>query len=258
MPVKILLTVAFLLVMMHNPMLLSAQDSTATRDGNKLKTSDNSSPEGLTAKDVIDTYLKAIGGREKLKSVKDRTTIMLGDMMGQTLNIFINQKAPNKLRQTIRSGEMKQTLIYDGKKGEMILGDKKIKLKGKELDKLKADAEMNFLFNPAEYGVTLELTGIENVDSTKCYKIAMSSGGGAKWDQFYSIESGLKIREDKEYETPDTNLVQETYYSDYREVDGLKFPFKMKQIFGLQTIDLTVISIIINQGLEDIIFEIHD
>ena len=136
MPVKILLTVAFLLVMMHNPMLLSAQDSTATRDGNKLKTSDNSSPEGLTAKDVIDTYLKAIGGREKLKSVKDRTTIMLGDMMGQNLNIFINQKAPNRLRQTIRSGEMKQTLIYDGKKGEMILGDKKIKLEGKELDKL--------------------------------------------------------------------------------------------------------------------------
>ena len=52
--------------------------------------------------------------------------------------------------------------------------------------------------------------------------------------------------------------MQETYYSDYRDVDGLKFPFKLKQIFGLQSIDLTVISIKINQGLEDIIFEIHD
>jgi len=258
MPVKILVKATFLLVMMHNAMLLSAQDSTEIRDGNKLITDDNPIPEGLTAKDVIETYLKAIGGREKLKSVKDRTTIMLGDMMGQTLNVFINQKAPNKLRQTIRSGEMKQTLIYDGTKGEMIVGDKKIKLEGIELDKLKADAEMNFLFNPAEYGVTLKLTGIENVDSTKCYKIAMLSEGGAKWDQFYSIETGLKIREDKEYETPDTILVQETYYSDYRDVDGLIFPFKMKQIFGSQTIDLTVISIKINQGLEDIIFEIHD
>ena len=212
--VKILLTATFLLLMMLNPGLLSAQDSTETHSGTNLRTGDNSIPEGLTAKDVIDTYLKVIGGREKLKSVKDRTTSMLGDMTGQTLNIIINQKEPNKLRQTIRSGEMKQTLIYDGTKGEMILGDKKIKLEGKELDKLKADAEMNFLFNPAAYGVTLELTGIENVDSTKCYKIAMSSGGGAKWDQFYSIESGLKIREDKEYETPDTNLVQETYKSD--------------------------------------------
>ncbi len=239
-------------------MLLSAQDSTEIRNGNKLRTVDDSIPEGLTAKDVIETYLKAIGGRKKLKSVEDRTTIMLGDMMGQTLNIFINQKAPNKLRQSIRSGEMKQTLIYDGIKGEMIVGDKKIKLEGKELDKLKADAEMNFLFNPAAYGVTIELIGIENVDSTKCYKIAMLSEGGAKWYQFYSIESGLKIREDKEYETPDTILVQETYYSDYREVDGLKFPFKMKQIFGAQTIDLNVISIKINQGLEDIIFEIRD
>jgi zinc protease len=256
--IKILVKATFLLVMMHNHMLLSAQDSTEIRNGNKLITDDNSIAEGLTAKDVIEIYLKAIGGREKLKSVKDRTTIMLGDMMGQTLNIFINQKAPNKLRQSIRSGEMKQTLIYDGIKGEMIVGDKKIKLEGKELDKLKADAEMNFLFNPAAYGVTLELTGIENVDSTKCYKIAMLSEGGAKWDQFYSIESGLKFREDKEYETPDTILVQETYYSDYRDVDGLKFPFKMKQIFGSQLIDLTVISIKINQGLEDIIFEIRD
>ena len=183
---------------------------------------------------------------------------MLGDMMGQTLNIIINQKEPNKLRQNIRSGEMNQILIYDGTKGEMIMGDKKIKIEGKELDKLKADAEMNFLFKPAAYGVTLEIRGIENVDSTKCYKIAMLSEGGAKWDQFYSIESGLKVREDKEYETQDTNFVQETYYSDYREVDGLKFPFKMRQIFGSQSIDLTVISIKINQGLEDTIFEILD
>jgi len=48
---------------------------------------------------------------------------------------------------------------------------------------------------------------------------------------------------------------QETYFSDYREVKGLKFPFTIKQYLGLQEIELTVTSIEINTGLDDSVFE---
>jgi len=66
-------------------------------------------PEGLIANDVIDNYWEAIGGKEYFSKVEDQTTIMRAEIMGQNLSIVINQKAPNKLRQSIDSGEIKQS-----------------------------------------------------------------------------------------------------------------------------------------------------
>ncbi|MGB5849027.1 MAG: hypothetical protein WBH40_11105, partial [Ignavibacteriaceae bacterium] len=203
-------------------------------------------------------YLEAIGGREKFSSVEDRTTIMRGEIMEQNLSIVIKQKAPNKLKQNIRSGEMKQSIIYDGTMGVIVIGDKKTEFDNKKLEKLKLEAAMNFLLDPEPYGISLELTGIETVDSTLCYKIVLITEEGTNWVQFYEIDSGLKIKEVKEVETTQGSFQQETFYSDYKEVDGLKFPFNIKQSFGMQTVEMKVSSVKLNEGLEDSIFEMPE
>jgi zinc protease len=215
-------------------------------------------PAGLSANDVINNYLEAIGGRENLSTVKDRTTIMHAKTSGQTLSIVIEQKAPNKLKQNIRSGKMEQTILFDGKKGVMIVGDKKTELDDKKLEKLKLETAMNFLLDPEAYGVLLELAGIETIDSRLCYKILLITEEGTKWAQFYEIDSGLKIKEIKEMETTLGSFQQETFYSDYKEVDSLKFPFNIKQSFGTQTVEMNVSSIKLNDGLDDSIFEIPE
>ncbi len=255
--VNFLLTATILIIVLVNPQTTIAQDSTDTNPP-KINVTMKQVPEGLAAKDVIDNYLEAIGGKEKFSRVEDRTTIMRGEIMGQNLSIVIKQKVPNKLKQNIRSGEMKQTILYDGTKGVMIVGDEITEMDNKKLEKLKLEAAMNFLLDPEAYGVSLELTGIETVDSTDCYKIELTTEGGTNWVQFYSINSGLKIKEVKEVETTQGSFRQETFYRDYREVDGLKFPFKIKQSFGMQTIEMNVSSVKLNKGLKDSDFEIPE
>lgn len=215
-------------------------------------------PAGLSVNDVINNYLQAIGGKERFSKVEDRTTIMHAEISGQNLSIVIIQKAPNKLKQNISSGEMKQTILFDGKKGVLIVGDKKTEFDNKKLEKLKLEAAMDFLLAPQDYGISIELKGIEFVDSVLCYKIILITEEGSNWVQFYEIDSGLKIKEVKDVETPQGNFQQETFYSDYKEVEGLKFPFRIKQSFGIQTIEMIVSSIKLNDGLEDSIFEIPD
>jgi outer membrane lipoprotein-sorting protein len=246
------LLVAILIIRQKN----FAQDGTETfpPEKNVIK----QVPEGLTAKDVIDNYIDAIGGKENFSNVEDRTTIMRGEIMGQNLSVVIKQKAPNKLKQNIRSGEMKQTILYDGSKGVMIIGDEKTELDDKKLEKLKLEAAMNFLLDPEVYGVSLELKGIETVDSMLCYNIVLITEEGTNWIQFYEIDSGLKIKEVKEVETTQGSFLQETFYSDYKEVNGLKFPYNIKQSFGMQTIEMNVSSVKLNEGLEDSIFEIPE
>jgi hypothetical protein len=215
-------------------------------------------PVNIRPNAVLNRYVYSIGGMDKFKSVLDRTTVMTGTAMGQPINIVIMQKYPDKLFQELQAGEVKQFLYYNSGKGTMIIGDEKINIEGKELERLSMDATMQLLLDPESHGVKMELLPIEFVDSVECLVIKFTLPSGIRWFQYYANDSGLKVKELKEIQTKQGLFEQETYFSDYREVSGLKFPFTLKQYFGIQEIDLSVTSIEINTGLEDKVFEVPE
>jgi zinc protease len=213
-------------------------------------------PVNITAMAVINKYIYAIGGIDKFKSVMDRTTVMTGSAMGQPINITIKQKYPDKLFQELQAGEVKQLLYYSDGKGMLMIGSEKNEIDKKELERLMMDATMQLLLNPDSFGVASEYLGVQCMDSVDCYAIRLVLPSGIRWFQYYDANTGLKFKETKEIQTKQGLFEQETYFSDYREVKGLKFPFTIKQYLGLQEIDLNVTSIEINTGLDDSIFEL--
>jgi hypothetical protein len=219
------------------------------------QTSTETDPVNITAQGVINKYIYAIGGIDKFKSVMDRTTEMTGTAMNQPISIIVKQKYPDKLFQELKAGEIKQLLYYSNGKGTMVIGTEKTEIDKKELERLMMDATMQLLLNPESFGVKTEFLGIECVDSVDCYAIKLTLPSGIRWFQYYSMETDLKFKETKEIQTKQGLFEQETYFSDYRDVDGLKFPFAIKQHIGLQEIELTVTSIEINTGLDDSVFE---
>jgi hypothetical protein len=140
----------------------------------------------------------------------------------------------------------------------MVIGDEKINIEGKELETLYMGANMQLLLDPEGYGVKMELLPNEVVDSVECLVIKFTLPSGIRWFQYYSVETDLKVKETKEIQTNQGLFEQETYFSDYRDVKDLKFPFTIKQYFGLQEIDLSITSIEINTGLEDKVFEVPE
>ena len=122
----------------------------------------NSSNEVVDPNGVLEKYLDAIGGRDALSKVEDRTTIMRGTAMGQSLTIIVKQKAPNKMRQEFKAGGMDQTIIFDGEKGVMKSADKSVDVTGKELDQLKIEATMELLLDPESFGINLAYEGSEH------------------------------------------------------------------------------------------------
>jgi hypothetical protein len=233
-----------ILFLLSNIALLSQEQTTTETD-----------PVNITAQGVINKYIYSIGGMDKFKSVMDRTTVMTGTAMGQPIDIIVMQKYPDKLFQELRAGEVKQLLYYSNGQGEMIIGTEKTEIEKKELERLMMDATMQLLLNPDSFNVKAEYLGIERIDSIDCYAIKLTLPSGIRWFQYYSMQNDLKFKETKEIQTKQGLFEQETYFSDYREVKGLKFPFTIKQHFGIQEIDLTVTSIEINTGLDDSIFE---
>ena len=215
-------------------------------------------PVNITAMAIIQKYIYAIGGMENFKKVTDRTTIMSGFAMNQPIAITIKQKYPDKLYQELSAGEMKQIIYYKDGKGKIKIGDEITDIEGKELERLSLDATIQFLLDPESYGVKADLLPNEYVDSVDCYVIKFTLPSGIRWFQYYEISTGLKFKESKEIQTKQGLFEQQTYFSDYRKVQGIKYPFKIVQYLGLQEIELNVISIEVNTSLDDKIFELPE
>ncbi len=210
------------------------------------------------ANEILTKYIDAIGGKEAVAKVEDRTTIMRGTAMGQTITLISKQKAPNKMRQEVKAGGMEQVIIFNGKKGVMNVMNQKIEIKDKELEALNLEADMNFMSDPAAFGVKLSYEGIEKVDGKDAYKVKMELPSGLKWYALFDTESGLKVQEQREIQTPQGSGTQTITYGDYKDVNGVKYPFKITQAFGGQSVDVTVSSIKVNKGLSDDLFIIAE
>lgn len=214
--------------------------------------------ETVDPKVVMEKYLDAIGGRDALAKVEDRTTIMRGTAMGQALTIIVKQKAPNKMRQEVKAGGMDQTIIFDGEKGVMKAATKNVDVTGKELEQLKIEATMELLLDIEGNGVKLDFEGTEKINGKDAHKIKMTLPSGIRWFNYFDAESGLKIKEQKEMQTQMGLIEQVVTYDNYTEVEGIKYPFKITQSFGPQSVEMTVSSVKVNKGLTDDIFKIAE
>ena len=58
-----------------------------------------------------------------------------------------------------------------------------------------------------------------------------------KW--YFDADSGLLVRVDIERENPQGKVPVEVYLDDYREVDGVKLPFSLRQVTPAFSVNLT-------------------
>ncbi len=99
--------------------------------------------------------------------------------------------------------------------------------------------------------------GLERINERDAYKIALTLPNDAVWFQYYDMETGLKIRDTKDIITPQGKFQQITEFDDYRTINGIRYPFTIKQYLGNQTMDFSVESIEVNTGIADEVFVIE-
>lgn len=202
-------------------------------------------PEGLTATNVIELYLQAIGGKQKIGEIRQVTTKATGriEAMGQKMELRMEsvQVAPDMLYQEMKMGEMVVSRqVYNGKEGwAMAMGGTQ-DLKDADLEKMKEGA---MLFPELRYftpGFQTTLEGIEPIDGNPAYRLKVIYPSGNVETEYYEIRSGLKIRKVSRTEMPQQTVETIADYGDYREISGVKFPFSLKQQVADQIIDIKV------------------
>ena len=208
---------------------------------------------------VLSNYVHAIGGKaaqEKLKSrvIKGRVDLDGSDSWGQ---LDILAKAPNKSLTTMTIGPMgKVRYGYDGcaawNVGDAIGSQT---LTGAALSAFSAGTDFYRDIKLSELYPGIRLVGRVKEKDREFYMVEGYPTFGSAETMFFETQTGLLTGRDLIQQTPRGPIRVEMRYSDWREVDGVKLPFKITQTMpGLKFV-FTVREIKHNVALEDKLFE---
>ena len=191
--------------------------------GNKLEETGLTVPEGVTASTVLSDYLAALGSTSSLAAIKNVKILMSANIQGMTMETTLLHEEPARLSMSnAMMGNVMQQSIFDGEKGISIQMGQKTVMEGTQLADMKVDAHLFPERHYQQLGVKTELKGMELVEGKKAYKIIADYPSGSKKTQYFDLETSLKIREIEQQE----GTTVTTDISDYKEVSGLKFPYK--------------------------------
>ena len=211
-----------------------------------------------TVDEVLDKYVKAIGGKEAIEKLKSRSIKGAFEIesMSITGGFESYQKAPDKWASIVNVPNMGTfSQVYDGAKGwdnDPMNGFRE--LSGAELAARKREAdfyqEVNFKKNFAK----IEVKGKDKVGSSDVYLVEATPADGAPEKLYFDVNTGLLVRQDSERESPQGKMPVEFYLDDYKVVDGVKIAHSLKQITPMFAMTLKFSEVKHNTEIDEKVF----
>jgi outer membrane lipoprotein-sorting protein len=216
-----------------------------------------------TVDEIIAKNVQARGGLEKLKAVQSiKSTANMSMGQGMEAPGVLIQKRPSLARLDFTIQGLTAVQAYDGKSAWQIMP-----FMGKKdpepmsADETKEVEEMADLDGPlVDYkskGHQVELLGKEKVEGTDAYKIKATLKNGDVQTIYIDSDSFLEIKEETKRTVRGSEQLIESSIGDYKDVDGVLFPFAMESgVKGSQEKQkLTITKIELNVPADDSIFK---
>lgn len=223
-------------------------------DNNSL--SGVSMPKDVTVNSVIKAYFDAVGTEQRLKDVKDLTTVSEGTVQGYTFLRVNKYKMPNKFAQDVTVPNYNNFnlthIIIDGDSISLKQNGRASKLAGTEKGAVRARYKLFPELDFDKTGYTAKLdTILHVVNGQLAYLVTVTGPDNISVKYFYDQKSGLKIRQN-------TDVINATVmeFSDYQDVNtGIKLPFTELNSVNGQPIQYKIKSANVNTGLTNDVFK---
>ncbi len=209
-------------------------------------------PEGMTALDVVDNYIKAIGGKDMLLNVNTLVSNMDVTLPGAPFKpmAISKQMMPNKISFEMKANMGGQTMSlmkrnFSAEKGYMEQQGQKMLMSEEEIMEAK---NVEGIFEELYYSEDqTELLSINSIDGEDVYKIKVVNNEKTSY-RYYAVESGYLISIEEEDENKN---ISSTKYGDYRSVNGIMMPYFMQVNAGGQNLEFNTTEVMVNTELKD-------
>jgi len=186
-----------------------------------------------TAKEVLARYVEVTGGLEKYKDIKgmSQEATMSIAQAGVEGKMEMKYAGTDRLLVNVDMGAAgtESSGIFDGTGwSESAMTGTRL-VTGKELEQLKSQMDMRQYYEPEAVYKDMELLDEVDVNGQACYTLKLTRQSGSVEEEFYSVESGLKLKSKMTAETAMGALPIEVFYDEYKEYSGLQFPKVMTQ-----------------------------
>ena len=216
-----------------------------------------------TADEIVAKNIEAKGGAARLKSIDTVRIMAAATVQGTITPMVIELKRPNLRRQEVTINGQKIVQTFDGTTGWMLnpsVGDQPVQMPAPQTASLKKDAEFDSpLLDYQSKGVKVAFAGTEDVEGRPAYHLKVTTPDGATRDYYLDAQTALEFRVDAGVMQNGMQGMLSVAMSDYRDVDGVKMPFSLKQsLNGRLVADLRVSTIELNVPLDASLFRLGD
>jgi photosynthetic reaction center cytochrome c subunit len=217
----------------ETPSLAVQNGAVPDRDPNDIEVLDQPIPGAPTADQILDKYIQALGGAERLAgltSLSAKGTYSGFDTDLGKVPVEVYAKFPGQSSTIVHRSEKAQNITtYDGRNGWIVMTNTILPVKslsGGELDNAQLDAEMFFPAGIKKYLSNLR-TGFPptTVDDELVQVVQGTAPGGTRVKLFFDAKTGLLVRVARFAETALGLNPSQVDYSDYRDLAGVKVPF---------------------------------
>jgi len=179
-----------------------------------------------TADQIIDSFIRALGGPAALEKIATRVETGRMQADGKSFGVeFFDKRPAKELLIQHRSGGDNVTVL-DGNSGWVSVPNRPMhNLSGSDLDAARADADLQFALHIKEMFPELRMEYPEAVDGREAYVVVGARESMPSWKFFFDAQSGLLVRVVRYTESPLGLDPTQIDYGDYREVDGVQTPF---------------------------------
>jgi len=200
-----------------------------------------------SASKIVDRFKKASGGKSatRIKSARITGTVTAGD--GKTGRFTYQTLAPNNLRVDLELGDSKASECYNGKSAWRLDARGLRTLLGDEAKRLRLEALLsNSRLNDMQRNrIVPQPGGKATIDGRETNAVEFIKDG-VRVKLFFDASTNLPAK--RERETADG--VEETFYGDYRAVDGVMEPFSLKIKKGASELLITIDRVEHNRAVE--------
>jgi outer membrane lipoprotein-sorting protein len=222
-------------------------------------------PTGLSAAQVIDKSVAAMGGLQAWRAVQTISysgKMEAGGKQNTQLPVLLELKRPHKSRVEIEFQNDKAIQVYDGVKGwkyRPYLGRTDVEpFSPEELQVSATEPDLDGpLVDYASKGTKAALEGVEKVEGRDAYKLKLTLKGGKVRHIWVDSQTFLEVKIEGAPRRMDGRMRQvEIYYRDYKDVSGLKVPHVLEtSVQGVKrSYKMVFETVLVNPKLDDSLF----